>query len=109
MSCLPWFYIAHQSMKSQMFLFYFYCKLILHISTVLLYDNFFWKQYEIIFRILYPIYFRFNLDYILHFILENILDSGVDGWSLTMFVLQQQQNLGLRFGTSKMHLSPPVA
>ena len=25
------------------------------------------------------------------------------------FVLQQQQNLGRRFGTSKMHLSPPVA
>ena len=24
-------------------------------------------------------------------------------------VLQQQQNLGRRFGTSKMHLSPPVA
>ena len=24
-----------------------------------------------------------------------------------MFVLQQQQNLGRRFGTSKMHLSPP--
>ena len=23
------------------------------------------------------------------------------------FVLQQQQNLGRRFGTSKMHLSPP--
>ena len=23
-------------------------------------------------------------------------------------VLQQQQNLGRRFGTSKMHLSPPV-
>ena len=23
------------------------------------------------------------------------------------FVLQQQQNLGQRFGTSKMHLSPP--
>ena len=26
--------------------------------------------------------------------------------SLTFFVLQQQQNLGRRFGTSKMHLSP---
>ena len=26
-----------------------------------------------------------------------------------MFVLQQQQNLGRKFGTSKMHLSPPVA
>ena len=26
-------------------------------------------------------------------------------WNL----LQQQQNLGRRFGTSKMHLSPPVA
>ena len=25
------------------------------------------------------------------------------------FVLQQQQNLGRRFGTNKMHLSPPVA
>ena len=25
------------------------------------------------------------------------------------FLLQQQQNLGRRFGTSKMHLSPPVA
>ena len=25
------------------------------------------------------------------------------------FVLQQQQNVGRRFGTSKMHLSPPVA
>ena len=24
-------------------------------------------------------------------------------------LLQQQQNLGRRFGTSKMHLSPPVA
>ena len=24
-------------------------------------------------------------------------------------VLQQQKNLGRRFGTSKMHLSPPVA
>ena len=24
-------------------------------------------------------------------------------------VIQQQQNLGRRFGTSKMHLSPPVA
>ena len=28
---------------------------------------------------------------------------------LTFLVLQQQQNLGQRFGTSKMHLSPPVA
>ena len=28
--------------------------------------------------------------------------------SLTFLVLQQQQNLGQRFGTSKMHLSPPV-
>ena len=28
---------------------------------------------------------------------------------LNMFVLQQQQNLRRRFGTSKMHLSPPVA
>ena len=27
----------------------------------------------------------------------------------TFFVLQQQQNLGRRFGTSKMHLSPVVA
>ena len=27
--------------------------------------------------------------------------------SLTFLVLQQQQNLGRRFGTSKMHLSPP--
>ena len=27
----------------------------------------------------------------------------------TYLVLQQQQNLGRRFGTSKMHLSPPVA
>ena len=26
-----------------------------------------------------------------------------------MFVLQQQQNLGLGFGASKMHLSTPVA
>ena len=26
-----------------------------------------------------------------------------------MFVLQQQQKLGRRFGTSKMHLSSPVA
>ena len=26
-----------------------------------------------------------------------------------MFVFQQQQNLGRRFGTSKMHLSSPVA
>ena len=26
---------------------------------------------------------------------------------LNFFVLQQQQNLGRRFGTSKMHLSPP--
>ena len=26
-----------------------------------------------------------------------------------VFVLQQQHNLGRRFGTSKMHLSPPVA
>ena len=26
-----------------------------------------------------------------------------------VLVLQQQQNLGRRFGTSKMHLSPPVA
>ena len=25
------------------------------------------------------------------------------------FLLQQQQNLGRRFGTSKMHLSPTVA
>ena len=29
--------------------------------------------------------------------------------SWTFFVLLQQQNLGQRFGTSKMHLSPPVA
>ena len=29
--------------------------------------------------------------------------------SWTCLVLQQQQNLGQRFGTSKMHLSPPVA
>ena len=29
--------------------------------------------------------------------------------SWTFLVLQQQQNLGRRFGTSKMHLSPPVA
>ena len=28
--------------------------------------------------------------------------------SWTFLVLQQQQNLGRRFGTSKMHLSPPV-
>ena len=28
---------------------------------------------------------------------------------LNIFLLQQQQNLGRRFGTSKMHLSPPVA
>ena len=28
--------------------------------------------------------------------------------SLTCFVLQQQQNLGRRFGASKMHLSPPL-
>ena len=28
--------------------------------------------------------------------------------SLTCFVLQQQQNLWRRFGTSKIHLSPPV-
>ena len=28
---------------------------------------------------------------------------------LHAIVLQQQQNLGRRFGTSKMHLSPPVA
>ena len=26
-----------------------------------------------------------------------------------MFALQQQHKLGQRFGTSKMHLSPPVA
>ena len=26
-----------------------------------------------------------------------------------MFVLQQQQNLGQRFGAGKMHLRPPVA
>ena len=32
------------------------------------------------------------------------------GSILVLFlVLQQQQNLGRRFGTSKMHLSPPVA
>ena len=29
--------------------------------------------------------------------------------SLTFLVLQQWQNIGQRFGTSKMHLSPPVA
>ena len=29
--------------------------------------------------------------------------------SLTFFVLQQQQNLGQRFGTSEMHLSTQVA
>ena len=29
--------------------------------------------------------------------------------SLTLFVSQQHQNLGRRFGTSKMHLSPQVA
>ena len=29
--------------------------------------------------------------------------------SFTFFVLQQQQNLGRRFGISKMHLSPSVA
>ena len=29
--------------------------------------------------------------------------------SSTFFVLQQQQNLGRRFGTSKMHVSPHVA
>ena len=29
--------------------------------------------------------------------------------SWTFIVLQQQQNLGRRFGTSKMHLGPPVA
>ena len=34
------------------------------------------------FRFLYQIYFRFTLDYILHFILENFLDSGMDGWIL---------------------------
>ena len=28
---------------------------------------------------------------------------------MTFLVLQQRQNLGRRFGTSKMHLSPPVA
>ena len=30
-----------------------------------------------------------------------------EGINLT-FILQQQQNLGQRFGTSKMHLSPPL-
>ena len=30
-----------------------------------------------------------------------------NSWYLPFFVLQQQQNLGQRFGTSKMHLSPP--
>ena len=30
-------------------------------------------------------------------------------FSFSFFVLQQQQNLGRRFGTSKMHLSPTVA
>ena len=29
--------------------------------------------------------------------------------SWAFLVHQQQQNLGRRFGTSKMHLSPPVA
>ena len=29
--------------------------------------------------------------------------------SQNFLVLQQQQNLGRRFGTSKIHLSPPVA
>ena len=29
--------------------------------------------------------------------------------ALQFFVLQQQQNLGRRFGMSKMHLRPPVA
>ena len=29
--------------------------------------------------------------------------------AFSRFVLQQQQNLGRRFGTSKMHLSPSLA
>ena len=33
----------------------------------------------------------------------------VERFNRTFLVLQQQQNLGRRFGTSKMHLSLPVA
>ena len=45
------------------------------------------------------------------FIWDNISCFQLDGLnaSWTFLVLQQQQNLGRRFGTSKMHLSPPVA
>ena len=34
---------------------------------------------------------------------------GILHANLTFFVLQQQQDIERRFGTSKMHLSPPVA
>ena len=37
----------------------------------------------------------------------HLLSCNLASW--TFLVLQQQQNLGRRFGTSKMHLSPPVA
>ena len=34
---------------------------------------------------------------------------GILHANLTLFVLQQQQDLGRRLSTSKMHLSPPLA
>ena len=37
---------------------------------------------------------------------DTLRKLGILHASLTFFVLQQQQNLGLKFGTSKMHLSP---
>ena len=36
-------------------------------------------------------------------------NEGISNCELNIFVLQQQRNLGQRFGTSKMHLSPTVA
>ena len=35
--------------------------------------------------------------------------SELTVFKLQFWLLQQQQNLGRRFGTSKMHLSPPLA
>ena len=40
---------------------------------------------------------------------QKIINYSRASMAGTFLVLQQQQNLGRRFGTSKMHLSPPTA
>ena len=42
--------------------------------------------------------------------IKSVVTGFIDIYDIVkIFMLQQQQNLGRKFGTSKMHLSPPVA